>query len=639
MIVKKIKEILLVITLVIVGQNVRAQNYAVSEIPDSLLTDAEAVFRIDRASYEINNILRATYKSKQVITILSTKAQHFAYLSVNYNKFINVKSISAKVYDKNGNEVRKVKNSDVEDISDYGSYSLFDDSRYKTLDLRQKSLPYTVEFEYEVIYSNLYYSPDRRVQPTKHVSVEKSEYSIIAPEELYPRYKILRSDVKPVIIPVDNKIKTSFEFVGLKAIVPESYGPKAQHITPVIKIAPSKFNFDGYEGDLSDWDSIGKWQQELNEGLNEISPETETIIKNLVMGLETEEEKAKAIYEYMQNKTRYVSIQLGIGGFQPFPANTVDETGYGDCKALSFYTQTLLKTAGVKSHYTWVDGGRNPREVDKAFPNDTFNHIILCLPNQGDTLWLECTSQNNPFGYIGKFTGDRDVMIVTEQGAKITHTTVYDLEDNLQSRKANIAIDIDGHGYGQVETLFQGLQYENNDLNQYVYQTVEEQKAWTIKNTDIPNFLLKEVHYEIHKAKIPSINQTMSLELKNYAQISGKRIFLPLNLMNKRKYVPNATDLRATPVILKSSFVDLDSVVYTLPNGLHPEHIPEPTSLTSEFGTYESSTTIEDNTLTYVRRITMRKGKYPAESYASFRAFIKDIVKADRAKAVFLKTT
>ena len=52
-------------------------------------------------------------------------------------------------------------------------------------------------------------------------------------------------------------------------------------------------------------------------------------------------EKAKIVYKYMQEKTRYISVQVGIGGFKPMLAKDVDRLGYGDCKALSNYTKAL----------------------------------------------------------------------------------------------------------------------------------------------------------------------------------------------------------------------------------------------------------------------------------------------------------
>jgi transglutaminase-like putative cysteine protease len=53
--------------------------------------------------------------------------------------------------------------------------------------------------------------------------------------------------------------------------------------------------------------------------------------------------KAKLIYDYVQQKSRYVSIQVGIGGWKPMDASDVDRLGYGDCKGLTNYTKALWR--------------------------------------------------------------------------------------------------------------------------------------------------------------------------------------------------------------------------------------------------------------------------------------------------------
>jgi hypothetical protein len=58
------------------------------------------------------------------------------------------------------------------------------------------------------------------------------------------------------------------------------------------------------------------------------------------MLVETEKINKKAL-EFMlcSKKSRYVSIQVGIGGWKPILYTDVDRLGYGDCKALTNYTK------------------------------------------------------------------------------------------------------------------------------------------------------------------------------------------------------------------------------------------------------------------------------------------------------------
>ncbi len=85
---------------------------------------------------------------------------------------------------------------------------------------------------------------------------------------------------------------------------------------------------------MDSWTNFGAWIISLNKGRSVLPEETKKKLHSLTDGLKTTEEKVKVVYEYMQNRTRYVSIQLGIGGFQPFEASVVDQTGYGDCSGI-----------------------------------------------------------------------------------------------------------------------------------------------------------------------------------------------------------------------------------------------------------------------------------------------------------------
>lgn len=141
-------------------------------------------------------------------------------------------------------------------------------------------------------------------------------------------------------------------------------------------------------------------------------------IKSLVAGVTNPIEKAKIVYKFVQDKTRYISVQIGIGGWEPIAANQVDKVGYGDCKGLTNYTKALLDAVGITSYFTLVYA-QQKRNIVKDFSSMQGNHAILNIPNNGNDIWLECTSQTISFGFLGDFTDDRDVLVVTPEGGII----------------------------------------------------------------------------------------------------------------------------------------------------------------------------------------------------------------------------
>jgi transglutaminase-like putative cysteine protease len=139
---------------------------------------------------------------------------------------------------------------------------------------------------------------------------------------------------------------------------------------------------------MMSWKDFGKFVYSLKVGRDQLPDNIKQTVHQLADGLTDPKQKISRLYEYMQKNTRYVGIQLGIGGWQPFDAKYVATNGYGDCKALVNYMYSLLKEAGINSYYTLVRAGKYANYITTEFPSQQFNHVILCVPLQKDTVRL-----------------------------------------------------------------------------------------------------------------------------------------------------------------------------------------------------------------------------------------------------------
>jgi transglutaminase-like putative cysteine protease len=611
--------------------------YPVSAIAEDLKKGVDIVVREDHMRFKIKSKSTATHYVHEALTIFNENGNASAKRTIFYDKLKKIVDINAYVYDASGKQIKRLRKSEIYDQAMFDGMTLFSDDRFKEIDLTQANYPYTVEFEYEIEYDYLFHIPSAW-WGGERISHEHASYQLIYPEGLEPRYKLFNIQAEPKRENLEKGFRSIvWRFENLKPNKIESNGPSFEEIVPHIIVAPIDFEFEKYSGSMNSWNSFGAWIISLNKGRDILPDETKRKIKEITSGLKSNEEKVKALYEFMQNKTRYVSIQLGIGGYQPFEASVVDKFGYGDCKALSNYMIALLKEAGILANYVLIEAGQSP-SMDEGFPSSQFNHAIAAVPNGKDTLWLECTSQTNPFGYQGKFTGDRKALMITNQGAVVVNTLKYSPEQNLQSRIAQIRIEETGNAVAKIKTMHKGIQYENDHLN-WALSSQDKQKKWIEKNTEIPNFSINSFSMTEKKDKIPSATISLDLTLNHYASVSGKRLFMSPNLMNRNSFVPAKIEERKTDVVIRSAYLDLDTINYTLPENLYPEFLPEPVKINSKFGEYEASFKFDAGKVTYIRRMKVWKGRFPKETYNELVDFYKNVSKADNIKLVFLNKT
>lgn len=622
--------------ILLLSATVYSQKYSVSNIPKELLKNSNAVIREQTEEFTIVSAKETRLKGKMVVTVLNDAAKDWGHVFLPYDKFSKVDKIRAVIYDERGEQEIKMKQSDIFDRGSLG-FSLYDDNRVKIFDPQYKRYPFTLEYEYEYTYKGSLFYPEWIPQPAAKISVELAKFKVVSPAKIPFRYRLTNIN-KPDSLLVENLWNYQWSVSNLKAKEKEPFGLPFNQTVPSVTTAPIDFELDGYPGKMDTWQNFSKWISDLNKDRDKLDARTIEDLEKIIYPTDPPEVKVRKVYEYLQFKTRYVSIQLGIGGFQPFPANVVGETGYGDCKALSNYTKAMLNNIGINSYYTLVRAGENAPGLKKEFPSSQFNHAFLCVPLDKDTIWLECTSQTNPFGYLGTFTGGREVLLITEEGGKVVKTPNYRQEDNLKSRKVSVDLK-DGNAFLKVTTQYKGLQFEDHNLNFMVYESKEDQKQWLYGKTKLSNFVINSFGFDIVKDRIPSATERLEISITNFWSPSSKRMFFYPNILNRLNIeVPNYQS-RTSDVWVSQSFIEIDTVEYSFSSNYYLDYNPENVEIKSEFGSYEVHFSNDENKVVYIRKFSLNKNVYSKEKYLDFAKFIRKVKQSDNLKLALVAKT
>lgn len=614
------------------------QNYNTDLIPKPLLAYSSAVIRFSTQEIEVKDLDNTIYHIKEAVTILNKNGDDHAEIVVWHNKSNVIRYIKGAVYDATGKLAGKFAEKDFEDVSAASNSSLFEDSRVKHYQPAVVNYPYTVEYEYEIRSKQTLNFYDWEPNPGTGVSTEKSYFSFTSKPDFKINYKEINTPNPVEITTSAQGLKTYAWHLGnLKSVKYEPFSPDPSKYLTMVKIAPEKFSYEGINGAFTNWQELGKWvYDKLLLNRDKLPDETVEMVKQLTTGTTDPKLKAQKIYEYMQHKTRYVSIQVGIGGYQPFLASDVDRSSYGDCKALVNYTHALLKAADIESWYCVVKSGSRKKSFLTDFASmDQGDHVILCVPFKGDTTWLECTSQTIPFGFLGDFTDDRWVLACTPAGGKLMHTPKYTAAANITSRIASLVIDNQGELSGTMVTKFGGTEYDVRDSfidEAYTEQLKAVKEAYPISNLDI-----EKLAYTKAKTTEAVTTEDIKLIAREFASINSGKYYFKVNLANRSNHVPDEVRNRNTDVYINRGYVEEDDITYTLPLGCRPDKILLNKTIEKVFGKYTVSMHISGQQLVYRRHLQLNDGTYSKDTYQDLVDFYQAVADADSYTMALVK--
>lgn len=598
-------------------------------------TKVKAIIERYDASFTMSSQSVGTFKVNKRVRVLDKDATGMAVLAVYSDNFRTLSSFSGFL-ESGGKVVKKYKMSDLENVS--VGEGITDASAYCIDPVAP--VPYVVEYTYEVSYKNGFISFPSFVPVTSSdVVLESASYVLSVPPGTELMYKSNMEPMKESGAKSDIYKWTSPHFSGY---VYEHMMPSIFEQVPYLYVAPESFTYARTQGAQTDWQAAGLWLYGLQKEACTTPDALRTKVEQLISGVSDHRQKIKILYDYLRQTTRYVSIQLGIGGLKPFPVDMVMNSGFGDCKALSVYMQSLLTAAGIHSEYLILDTGRK-NLIKDFYSVGQMNHAMLCVPMQKDTLWIECTNPRYPLGYRHDDIAGHEVVLIGENGGKRVRVRAYPDSLRKSVEKVEVVLNADGtaHCVGSRHVVL-------DQAESYIgfESRTEKQKFNSIMgaNSLTPtNFKILSIednfdawaNMPVGEEYVPECTISYEFDAANYAKVSGDRIFINMNPFAVSMHADRKQ--RINDFVRSRRNVMEDIVELTIPQGYVVESIPNTSEIVNPFGTFHTQVAQVDGKISIIQTLTLVPGRYPKEEYEQYRAFAKEVTKAYSARIVLRK--
>ncbi len=373
---------------------------------------------------------------------------------------------------------------------------------------------------------------------------------------------------------------------------------------------------------FKNWEEVGNWWTSLASPQTVVTPAIQEKATQLTAGLPSEMEKARALYEYVAMKFRYISISLGAGRYRPHSAGDVLANQYGDCKDKHTLFAALLKAAGIQAWPALIGAGIK-FNADVPTP-EQFNHVVTVLPQGGKYLWLDTTAEVAPFGYLTQVIRDEQALVIPLQGKPTLVKTPIDLPfaaSETVEVKATLAAD--GTLTGHFDFRLDGdsallLRNGFRQLAPTQWQAFAQQLSYAMSyGGDVSGVEVED----LEKIDKP-LHYSYEYQRKNYSDWEGRKITPPVPPLGfgpgEEAEKPRESFWAGAPGKLTYR------ASVQLPKGYSIE-VPQDVTVTSPFAEYSAHYSLKVGILTAERKMVIKQAKVSPEEWSQYQTFSKGV--------------
>jgi transglutaminase-like putative cysteine protease len=392
------------------------------------------------------------------------------------------------------------------------------------------------------------------------------------------------------------------------------------------------------------WDDIARWYWGLARDRYAVTPDLEQVFRLATAGARTRADSLRALYRWVAQEIRYVSLSLGRGGYQPRLATDVIRTKLGDCKDKATLLIALAARMNVTAYPVIVSLAGRP---DSAIPTPgAFDHVIVAVDEDGKRTFADPTAELAPFGELAPGLQGEFGLLVHQDG----HGELLTLPETPPSANGSATVlrgelGTDGSFTGHYsQTVSGSAQYQlRESLSSVGNLTASERERMTralaggvfegASGDSLSVFdgrdldAVPRISLKINAARAATRSgpdYIFKLPIPSYPL---SQLVAELESRSSRRYPIDVEELFGPSTIEWA----LEVVV---PEGWRAR-LPSSVDAPSRFGSYRSTYAQDGRTLRAERRVTGRRGVEPPERIGELITWLKAIAADDVPYIVF----
>ncbi len=395
------------------------------------------------------------------------------------------------------------------------------------------------------------------------------------------------------------------------------------------------------------WARIGAWYAGHARGRYEATPEVRTKLNELVADARTLDDSLRAVHKYVAQDIRYVSIALGLGGYQPRTPEEVLRTGFGDCKDKATIFVAMLERMGLEARPVLLHSSGG---VEEELPSIAqFNHVIAAYRRKGAREWQysDLTALYTPLGEL-PFGPQGEFGVIVHPDGKTEEVTLplSAIAENRRESRFRGEVGSDGLVRGAFEEVSTGImQYDGREALAAPFDSVQHART-----RDALASLwfqgAKGRNLEVFDGKDLSARVRFAVEVEGGQAVTstGRSALLRLPLDNMARIGDLVRELeqadpRQFPISAQSVFgyaETVQEIELVLPEGWSAD-LPANVEVESPFGVYRKTYSQDERVLTVTRFVGGRTGVHPPEKITDLIAFLRALGADDASVVVISK--